>query len=56
MTPLFADVPNGFYMIKPIYDVKVGDGLKLFCYASIYNYTDIIQWYNGSKYIIDDTG
>ncbi|XP_008546235.2 uncharacterized protein LOC103570310 isoform X2 [Microplitis demolitor] len=50
------DVPNGFYMIKPIYDVKVGDGLKLFCYASIYNYTDIIQWYNGSKYIIDDTG
>ncbi|XP_057326199.1 uncharacterized protein LOC130668112 isoform X2 [Microplitis mediator] len=52
------DVPDGFYMIRPIYDVKVGDTLKLFCYASIYNYTDIIQWFNGtgSKYIIDDTG
>ncbi|KAK0165046.1 hypothetical protein PV328_003603 [Microctonus aethiopoides] len=39
-----SDVPNGFGIIEPSRNIAVGDNVDLICGASIYNYTEAVEW------------
>lgn len=37
-------MPNGFGIIEPSKNIAVGDNVDLICGASIYNYTEAVEW------------
>ncbi|XP_034952110.1 vascular endothelial growth factor receptor 1 isoform X2 [Chelonus insularis] len=45
-TIFVSDIPEGFRIIEPDRDFATGDDVELVCGASIYNYTNDIEWLN----------